>query len=100
MWRTAALDSRDYSIRGGRVISEAHLIYIRQMIAAHPQASRRKLSKKLCEAWQWRQSHGGLGEMNCRGLLVMLQRAGEISLPPVKYVRHNPLAQRARPKPL
>jgi Domain of unknown function (DUF4338) len=84
----------------GRVISEAHLIYIREMIAAHPQASRRKLSKKLCEAWQWRQSNGALCDMICRGLLGMLQRAGEISLPPVKYVRHNPLAQRARPKPL
>ena len=27
----------------------------------------------------------------------MLERAGEIALPPVSYVRHNPLAHRARP---
>jgi hypothetical protein len=84
----------------GRVISEAHLIYIREMIAAHPQASRRKLSEKLCEAWQWRQTNGALCDMICRGLLVMLERAGEISLSPVKYVRHNPLAKRTRPAPL
>jgi len=38
--------------------------------------------------------------MVCRGLLVTLERAGEITLPPVKYVRHNPLASRARPTPL
>ena len=38
--------------------------------------------------------------MVCRGLLLMLERAGQITLPPVKYVRHNPLAHRARPEPL
>lgn len=38
--------------------------------------------------------------MVCRGLLLMLDRAGEITLPPVSYVRHNPLANRARPAPV
>jgi hypothetical protein len=38
--------------------------------------------------------------MVCRELLVTLERSGEITLPPVKYVRHNPLARRARPRPL
>jgi hypothetical protein len=83
----------------GRVISDAHLLYIREIIAAHPEASRRTLSKKLCEAWQWRQTNGALSDMVCRGLLVMLERAGEITLAPVKYVRHNPLAKRVRPIP-
>ena len=36
---------------------------------------------------------------SARGLLLMLERAGQISLPPVSYVRHNPLA-RARPEPV
>jgi hypothetical protein len=38
--------------------------------------------------------------MVCRGLLLMLERAGQIALPPVSYVRHNPLAHRARPEPV
>jgi len=38
--------------------------------------------------------------MVCRGLLLMLERAGEITLPPVSYVRHNPLMRRARPQPV
>jgi hypothetical protein len=38
--------------------------------------------------------------MVCRGLLLLLERAGEITLPPVSYVRHNPLAHRARPEPV
>jgi hypothetical protein len=36
--------------------------------------------------------------MVCRGMLLMLERAGQITLPPVSYVRHNPLAQRSRPE--
>jgi hypothetical protein len=69
------------------------------LIAAHAGASRRTLSTKLCEAWQWRQANGALRDMVCRGLLLMLDRAGRITLPPVDYVRHNPLAHRARPTP-
>ncbi|MGH9628183.1 MAG: Druantia anti-phage system protein DruA [Bryobacteraceae bacterium] len=69
-------------------------------MAAHPQASRRTLSRKLCEAWQWKQPNGALRDMVCRGLLLMLERAGQITLPPVTYVRHNPLANRARPEPV
>jgi Domain of unknown function (DUF4338) len=83
----------------GRIITDDHLLYIREMIAAHPEASRRALSKRLCEAWQWRQANGALSDMTCRGLLVTLERVGEITLPPVNYVRHNPLANRARPTP-
>jgi hypothetical protein len=30
----------------------------------------------------------------------MLERAGQITLPPVSYVRHNPLAIRTRPAAL
>jgi len=39
-------------------------------------------------------------DMVCRGMLLMLDRAGQIALPPVSYVRHNPLADRARPEPV
>jgi hypothetical protein len=81
----------------GRNVSEEDILYIRELIAAHPGASRRTLSTKLCEAWQWRQSNGALRDMVCRGLLLILHRAGRIALPQVGYVRHNPLATRARP---
>ena len=83
----------------GREISQEDILYIRELIERHPNASRRTLSTKLCEAWQWRQANGALRDMVCRGLLLMLERAGQITLPPVSYVRHNPLANRARPAP-
>lgn len=84
----------------GRLVSAEDILFIRELIAAHPNQSRRALSKKLCEAWQWRQPNGALRDMVCRGLLLMLDRAGQIRLPPVDYVRHNPLATRARPAPV
>jgi hypothetical protein len=82
----------------GREITQQDILYICELIEQRPNDSRRKLSTRLCEAWQWRQANGGLRDMVCRGLLLMLERAGQIMLPPVSYVRHNPLATRARPK--
>jgi hypothetical protein len=84
----------------GRAISSKDILYIQELIAAHPGESRRTLSKKLCEAWQWKQANGALRDMVCRGLLLMLDRAGYIELPPVKFVPHNPLARRLRPAPV
>ena len=37
----------------GRVVTDGDVAFIRRLIAAHPTASRRALSKKLCEAWNW-----------------------------------------------
>jgi hypothetical protein len=84
----------------GREIRPEDILYIRALIERHPADSRRKLSTRLCEAWEWRQSNGALRDMVCRGLLLMLERAGQITLPPVAYRRHNPLAERIRPLPV
>ena len=66
----------------------------------HPELSRWKLSRELCEAWQWKQANGALRDMVCRGLLLMLHRAGEIELPPVKRVVRNRIAERQKPEPV
>src|SRR5437660_7246234 len=84
----------------GRQISQEDILYIRALVERHPNESRRTLSNKLCEAWRWRQANGALRDMVCRGMLLMLERAGQITLPPVSYVRHNPLAKRVRPEPV
>ena len=84
----------------GREIRAEDIVFIRQHIAEHPGVSRRRLSQKLCEAWQWKQANGALCDMVCRGLLLRLHRAGEIELPPVRYTPPNPLAKRQPPPPL
>lgn len=81
-----------------RLVSEADVDFIRQLIAQHPGASRRRLSKKLCEAWHWVQPNGKLRDMVCRGLMLALHRSGRIELPPVRRVLPNPVAQRRKPR--
>jgi hypothetical protein len=84
----------------GRVVTAEDIALIRRLIAENPGASRRRLSAKLCEAWQWKQANGALRDMVCRGLLLMLHRAGEIELPPVRFPTPNPFVRRATPAPM
>lgn len=81
-----------------RQIGEADVDFIRQLIARHPGASRRRLSQKLCQAWNWVQPNGELCEQVCRSLMLALHRAGGIELPPVRFVPHNPIAERRKPR--
>ena len=76
------------------------IVFIRQFIAENPSMSRRKLSAKLCEAWQWKQANGALCDMVCRGLLLMLHRTGEIELPATRQTSLNPFVQRNKPQPV
>ena len=84
-----------WTVYRGRSITGEEIAFIRQLIADRPELSRWKLSRELCEAWQWKQANGALRDMVCRGLLLMLHRAGEIELPPVKRVVRNRIAERA-----
>jgi hypothetical protein len=84
----------------GRSVTAEEIEFIRGLIAEHPGASRRRLSEKLCEAWQWKQANGAPRDMVCRGLLLMLHRAGQIELPLIRYQPPNPLARRERPQPI
>jgi hypothetical protein len=83
-----------------RDITSEEIFFIRKLIRDHPQLSRWKLSRQLCEAWQWKQANGALRDMVCRGLLLALDRAGEIELPPVRRAVRNRLVQRQRPEPV
>jgi hypothetical protein len=83
----------------GRVVTAEDVAFIQAFIATHPDASRRRLSALLCEAWQWKQANGALCDMICRGLLLMLHRAGEIELPAVRQTSLNPFVRRERPQP-
>ena len=82
----------------GRTVTSEEIDFIRRLIAEHPGASRRRLSEKLCEAWQWKQANGAPRDMVCRGLLLMLHRAGQIELPVIRFRPPNPLACRERPQ--
>lgn len=83
-----------------REVTDADAAFIRKLIAEHPTLSRRALSKKLCEAWNWVQPNGHPRDMVCRGLMLALHRAGHIQLPARRQACYNPLADRRRPAPV
>src|SRR2546422_6510447 len=84
----------------GRMIRESDLAIIGALIEENPTASRRELSRKVCEAWNWIQPNGALCDMVCRGAMLALERGGHIALPPIKWRPPNPLAVRPKPKRL
>ena len=82
----------------GRPIRQADVAFLRELIAQHPDLSRRRLSVKVCEAWQWVQPNGQPRDMVCRSLLLALHRAGHLTLPaprctpPNNAIRHRRVA--------
>lgn len=74
----------------GRAVTDDDVTFIRQLIAADPTASRRAISRKLCQAWNWVQPNGALRDMVCRGLLLSLHRAGHLELPAPRYKLATP----------
>jgi len=82
----------------GQTIDREQIAFLREFIREHPHSSRWKLSRQLCEALGWKQANGALRDVVCRGLLLMLERAGEIELPPVRW-RIVGQRRTARPRP-
>ena len=81
----------------GRTISSEEIRFIRELIAEHPQASRWRLSRLLCEAWHWRHANGSLCDVQCRGLMLFLHRGGHIRLPARKRAPRKHPGQRRKP---
>ena len=73
----------------GRQIREPEVFFLRELIAANPDLSRRALSAKVCQAWNWVQPNGQLRDMVCRSLMLVLHRAGHIQLPPPRIQAIN-----------
>lgn len=80
----------------GRDVGSEDVEFIRNLIAENPQLSRRRLSTKLCEAWNWVQQNGQLRDMVCRGMMLELHRQGHITLPAKRVSPKNPFLQRKR----
>ena len=78
----------------GRLIGPENVAMIRDWLAAHPGSNRTRLSRHLCEAWNWRNQAGRLKDMACRSLLLKLQARGQIELPPRQVGPVNGLRNR------
>ena len=82
----------------GRTVTQADITFLKKVIVAHPDDSRRALSQRVCKAWDWTQPNGQLKDMVCRGLLLHLEREGHIVQPPPKRIIGQ--YRRKRPEPV
>ena len=70
-------------------ITNEKIEVIRKLIEENPGIGRTKLSRMLCEMWDWRGQNGQLKDMSCRDMLRALDKAGKIVLPKPKSLSHN-----------
>lgn len=78
-------------IKQGREIAPTDIKLIQQLLGCNPDWGRTRLSKELCEIWQWRKSNGQIKDIACRSLLLKLEQAGSIVLPArqIKWTRRT-----------
>jgi hypothetical protein len=81
----------------GRVVTPADVDEIRQLLARHPDWSRRRLSEVLAREWNWCNPAGRLKDMAARSLLVKLDQHGWIQLPPRRWAATNRMRARVAP---
>ncbi len=65
----------------GRQIGAGELALIQELISAHPDWHRTRLSQELCREWSWCNEAGRLKDIAARSLLRKLDQQGLIQLP-------------------
>jgi len=81
---------------GPEIPFDQALALIGRLQAEHPEWCRTQLSRELCQRWDWRRPGGQWRDMTCRDLLLKLERAGHLVLPPRRGTSPNALRNRAR----
>ncbi len=78
----------------GRDLNSNDIQLINDLIENNPALSRRQLSIKLCEKWNWRNAKGLLKDMASRSLMLKLEQRNLIQLPPRRQVPSNRMSQK------
>jgi hypothetical protein len=74
----------------GRQVSGEQLVWLRQWIGEHPQWSRKRLARELCEHWDWRNGRGQIKDFAARAFLEKLAGRGLLVLPALQLQRSHP----------
>jgi len=82
----------------GRRVSAADVALISHWLQVYPSWNRTRISRELCEHWNWRNQAGRLKDMACRSLLLKLEQRGLIVLPPRRTASVNGLRNRQLPE--
>lgn len=84
------MDTPGFVFRG-RTITEEDLAHIRAVVTTFWARGRSAISRQLCADWHWVQPNGYLKAQVCRLLLVRLEQAGLLTLPPPLRPHNNHL---------
>ena len=74
----------------GRKVSQEQLQWLRRWIEEHPQWSRARLCKELCELWDWRAANGQLKTFAAKSFLAKLEQRGLCQLPAIRTSMRRP----------
>jgi hypothetical protein len=77
----------------GRRLNGSQIAWLREWIALHPGWSRKRLSRELCQQWDWHNSRGQLRDFAARSFLEKLEARGLVVLPALQLLRRH-----SRPK--
>jgi len=81
----------------GRSIGQREVDEVLRLLAEHPEWNRTRLSRELCETWNWRNAHRQIKDMACRALLLKLEQRELIVLPPRQNRPVNAVRNRVVP---
>lgn len=81
----------------GRLIHGHDLSQIRDLLRAHPDWSRYRLSRHIAQQWNWLSPSGQLKDMAARTLLLKLEARGWITLPSRRQASPNRMRHKRVP---
>ena len=73
----------------GRETTPEDIELVRYLIESNPSWHRTRLSKELCELWNWKAANGQMKDMAARSFLLKLEARGLITLPPRRQRYRN-----------
>jgi hypothetical protein len=80
----------DYNeIIQGRLVTGETIRQINEQITSNPSWNRTRLSRELCQQWNWKNARGALKDMACRTLLLKLENKERIKLPKRQRIVRN-----------
>jgi hypothetical protein len=74
----------------GRDFSSTEIKWVKKLIEDNPQINRQEISRRFCDAFDWRKPDGGLKDMSCRVAFIRMHENGLIRLPAPKKVFNKP----------
>jgi hypothetical protein len=73
----------------GRRFGREELSWLAHWIEEHPQWSRKRLARELCERWGWRDGRGRLKDFAARNFLLKLEAQGHLRLPALQVQKRR-----------